>query len=165
MHAADWLGGPLDLKQDNDTALAELARRYLRGRGPAAPADLAGWAGITGRDATRAFSLAAAALTAVSSGNGPLWRLARGGAKPATVAAALLPAFDEYLLSWRDRDLVLDPMHAKTIQPGGGILNPAVVADGRIAGTWRSRPELWAGERVDQAALAAEFADVQRFLR
>src|SRR5581483_6744998 len=45
----DWLGEPAAV--DRDTALAELARRYLAGHGPADDRDLARWAGVPLRDA------------------------------------------------------------------------------------------------------------------
>ncbi|MDQ3769874.1 MAG: winged helix DNA-binding domain-containing protein [Actinomycetota bacterium] len=49
----------------------------------------------------------------------------------------LLPAWDELLLGWRDRDPVLSPEHATRVQRGGGILRPTVVHGGRIIATWR----------------------------
>ena len=45
----DWLGEPQPV--DRDAALAELARRYLAGHGPADDRDLARWAGLPLRDA------------------------------------------------------------------------------------------------------------------
>jgi hypothetical protein len=45
----DWLGEPPAF--DRDRALAELARRYLAGHGPASDPDLARWAGLPLRDA------------------------------------------------------------------------------------------------------------------
>jgi hypothetical protein len=47
-----------------------------------------------------------------------------------------VPEFDEYLLGWRDRDLVADAEHASRINRGGGWLHPVVLDDGRAAGTW-----------------------------
>ena len=44
----DWLGEPAPV--DRDAALAELARRYLAGHGPADDRDLAKWAGLPLRD-------------------------------------------------------------------------------------------------------------------
>lgn len=169
VHAQEWLGAPVDLRVDRGAALAELARRYLRARGPASPADLAAWFGLSARDATAAFAAAGDDLVALDgSPAGPdrLWRLRHDTEKARRVTVALLPSFDEYLLSWRDRTMILDPGHAKRVIPGGGILPPTVVADGRVAGTWRSdgTVELLPGATVDEAALAAEFADVTRFL-
>ena len=86
----------------------------------------------------------------------------------------LLGRFDDYLLGWRGRELVLDPRFASRIQAGGGWVHPAVVVDGRVAGTWRSRR---AGGRLEVAVepfgrlpagarpgLEAEAADLGRFL-
>jgi hypothetical protein len=162
--AEEWLGTPLDLKVDRGAALAELARRYLRARGPAGPPDLAAWFGLSSRDASSAFAAAADTLVRVDD-RVPLWGLRRGAAKPHRVAVALLPAFDEYLLSWKDRSAVLDPAYANRVQPGGGILHPVVVADGRVAGTWRTdgTVDLFRDAAIDQVALASELADINRF--
>ena len=51
----DWLGAPRP-PRDRDEALRELAIRYLRAHGPAAPPDLAVWSGLGARDAKRAWS-------------------------------------------------------------------------------------------------------------
>jgi hypothetical protein len=50
----DWLGVPEPV--DRDAALAELARRYLGGHGPAGERDLARWAGLPLRDARAGLS-------------------------------------------------------------------------------------------------------------
>ncbi len=50
----DWLG--VSPPVDRDRALAELARRYLAGHGPAEDRDLARWAGLPLRDARAALS-------------------------------------------------------------------------------------------------------------
>jgi hypothetical protein len=143
-----------------DEALAELARRYLGGHGPAAPEDLA-----------------AGDLREVELGGRRLWAPAGAAAarSPAGPVVRLLGRFDDYLLGWRDRDLILDPAFARRIQAGGGWIHPAVVVDGRVAGTWRSRRtgdrlevtvEPFAGRlpRGTRPALEAEAADLGRFL-
>lgn len=55
----DWLGDP-PKATDRDTALSELARRFLAGHGPADERDLAKWAGITLGDARRGLRTAGA---------------------------------------------------------------------------------------------------------
>jgi hypothetical protein len=143
----DWVGAGRAL--EGDDALAELARRYLGGHGPAAPEDLAAWSGLALGRARRAFELAAGDLREVGLDGRRLW--APAGATttrpPASAPVVrLLGRFDDYLLGWRDRDLILDPAFARRIQAGGGWIHPAVVVDGRVVGTWRARR---AGDRLD----------------
>ncbi len=156
----EWLGAPAAALEPDD-ALAELGRRYLAGHAPAEPQDLAAWSGIGLRRARRAFELAGAAPPE------PM-----GPAQNARTA--LLGHFDPYLLGWASRDLVLDPRHARRIQAGGGFIAPAILVDGKVAGTWsRARR----GERLTveldpfnvlpqpaREALAREVSDVARFL-
>jgi len=63
---SDWLGAPparfAPGRFDRDVALAELARRYLVGHGPASERDLAKWAGLPLRDARRGLNAIAAEL-------------------------------------------------------------------------------------------------------
>ena len=64
--ARDWLGAPRPV--DRDRALAELARRYLAGHGPASDRDLARWAGITLGDARAGLAAIARELEELPDG-------------------------------------------------------------------------------------------------
>lgn len=173
VHAAEWLGQAPVLERDRTRALAELVRRYLRAHAPAAPEDLAAWSGLPLRDTRAAWSSVAGELAEVEHRGRPLWRLRRARPSEARVPVALVPAFDEYLLGWRDRALIVDAAHARKVQPGGGIIRAAVLVDGRVAGTWRINGragpvvvDLFPGAAEDAGApavLAAETADVARF--
>jgi hypothetical protein len=167
----DWLGeqpAPL-AADDRPRALAELARRYLAGHGPAAAADLALWAGLPLRDATAGLAGASAQLVEVAGGLVDLGPLRPA---PRTLPPRLLPAFDAYLLGWRDRTYQVPAERAAEVRMGG-LINPVALVDGVAAGRWRSRRsgrridveiDEWAdvGEAV-RAALTAEAADVVRF--
>jgi hypothetical protein len=171
----DWLGAPPEAAEP-DRALAELARRYLRAHGPAAPEDFAAWSGLGLRRARRAVQLIAGELRGVMTAHGPAWMSAHADAAPALPAAhvALLGHFDPYLLGYRSRDLVLDARFAKRIQAGGGFIKPAVLVGGRVVGTWRGQHR--GGDftiavepfgRLDddvQAGLDGEHGDLARFL-
>jgi len=129
--ARDWLG-PADRPPERDGALAELARRYLRGHGPATATDLATWSGLGLRDARAGL----AAIERELAVDGDLVDLARRSEPPARVPPRLLGAFDPYLLGWEDRSFAVDPAHARRVHPGGGMVRATATAAGRAVGSW-----------------------------
>jgi len=163
--AHDWLGAG-GRAPDGDTALAELARRYLRGHGPATPADLATWSGLGLRDARAGL----AAIAGELEHDGELVDLARRPEPPARVPPRLLGAFDPYLLGWKDRSFAVDPARARRVHPGGGIVRATAIAAGRAVGTWtmpggRVVLEPFAPlPRTVEGALRREARAVERFL-
>lgn len=106
----------------------ELALRYLRGHGPAAPRDLAAWSGLPLTRARAAFEAVGDLIRSTPDG------FVVADADP-TPRLRLLGHFDAFLLGYRDR--AVPPEHAKAIQSGGGFVMPAVSVGGQIVGTWR----------------------------
>lgn len=129
----DWL--PPAPPRSREDALATLARRYFASRGPASVQDFAWWSGLAAADAAAAHesvraSLAVERIDAVEYWYEPAEPAPRGGAR-----VHLLPAWDEYTVAYRERGAFLDAAHAS--RAGNGIFKPALLADGRIAGTWK----------------------------
>jgi hypothetical protein len=178
----DWIGPPPDLGRE--VALAELARRYLAGHGPASDRDLAKWSGLPVGEARRGLRAIAPQLRERPDG---LVELARGGAELAGDAAdaarggdvgdaedsslpppRLLGSYDPVLLGWASRADILGP-HQQIVTVNG-LFRPFALVAGRAAGIWS-----WSdgqvvletlGDLPDsvKAALAAEASDVRRFL-
>jgi hypothetical protein len=49
-----------------------------------------------------------------------------------------LPGFDEYLLGYQDRTLMIDAGHLQAIIPGGnGVFQSTIVRGGRVVATWK----------------------------
>jgi hypothetical protein len=49
-----------------------------------------------------------------------------------------LPGFDEYLLGYKDRALMIDAGHLQAIIPGGnGVFQSTIVRGGRVVATWK----------------------------
>jgi len=163
--ARDWLGAP-GRTPDRDAALAELARRYLRGHGPATPRDLATWSGLGLRDARAGLAAIAGELEQA----GELVDLAGRPPPPARLPPRLLAAFDPYLLGWKDRSFAVDAADARRVHPGGGIVRATAIDRGRAVGTWTMPGGRVALEPFDslprtvEAALRREARDVERFL-
>jgi hypothetical protein len=55
-----------------------------------------------------------------------------------TPAVHLLAGFDEYLLGYTDRKAVIDTAHAGKLMTPNGLFRPALLVDGRVAGTWQA---------------------------
>ena len=163
----DWLGAP-PAPLDRDTALAELARRYLAGHGPAADRDLAKWAGLPLRDARRGLAAIGAGLAEHDDGLVSLEQVARDD-EPGFPPPRLLGAFDPLLHGWVSREPVLGP--SQGIVTSNGVFRPFALVGGRAVGTWTMpRGQVTLAPfapltTADEAALLADAADVQRFLR
>jgi hypothetical protein len=159
---SDWLGERP--KIDRDRALAELARRYLAGHGPADERDLAKWAQLPLRDARGGLGAIGSELDERPDG---LVDLKRRDAAPLPPPRLLGP-FDPLLLGWRSRDFVVeDPPEIVTVN---GIIKAVALIRGRVAGTWRlpgGRVELnlWDSQPASTVrALEREAAAVEAYL-
>jgi hypothetical protein len=125
----DWLGEQKPV--DRDVALAELARRYLVGHGPADQRDLARWAGLPLRDSRAGFGAIASELVEREDG---LVDLAKRASAEPHPPPRLLGAFDPLLLGWTSREEVVGPH--KLLVTNNGIFRPFALVDGRAVATW-----------------------------
>lgn len=112
--------------------LDTLGRRYLAAHAPAAPEDLARWAGIGISDARRALAAAEPPEPDHEA-----------------VPARLHGAFDPYFLGWADRAFAVPARLARLVHPGGGMIRACTTVDGLVAGDATAAP---AAERDDVAA-------------
>jgi hypothetical protein len=134
----DWL--PQAKRLPREEALGHLACRYFTGHGPATLADFAWWSGLTQSDARRALSVAGRRLDEEVVGSTSYWWMrSPGPSLPPRSRAYLLPAFDEFVVAYANRSAALASAHTVHLNAGGGIVNPTIVVDGRIVGTWKRR--------------------------
>jgi len=160
---SDWLGPPQPV--DRETALAELARRYLVGHAPADDRDLARWAGLPLRDARAGLAAIGSELVEREDG---LVHLAKHPPVAQVPEPRLLGAFEPVLLGWTSREAILGP-HTHLVTRNG-IFRPFALVDGCANATWgyakgevTVEPLGRLGKRA-ATALELEAADVSRFL-
>lgn len=131
----EWIPATGSRQLEGDEALAELARRYFSSHGPATLRDFMWWSGATAKQAAAALANVASDLICADvDGVRHWWREPDGSARGNSARVQLLPAFDEYTVAYHDRSLLTDPAERVSKM---GLLKPAVLIDGRVAGTWK----------------------------
>ncbi len=132
---SDWLpGADLDAI-DVTVARAELAGAYLRAFGPATTVDFHWWSGLGKREARAAIATAVGGAPADTE-------LLRVDDAPAVASAParavrLLPAWDTYLVGYKDRVRQAAPEHLPWLYDKVGNATSPVVVDGLVVGVWQ----------------------------
>ena len=121
-----------------DLALAELAKRYFTSHGPATLKDFIWWSGLSKQDAKLGVESIKQLLTCEKVGSAEYWF----ASFPSQVIRKnddvfLLPAYDEFLISYADRTPSLASSDNKKTVSNNGIFRPVVVKNGQVTGLWR----------------------------
>ena len=136
----EWVPHSRELSRED--SLAELAWRYFGSHGPATVHDFAWWTGLTVADARSGLEAAMPGLVSEKMEGREYWMTGDApdyGAYEGS-SAHLLPAFDEFLLGYKDREAVLAADDAQRVVPGkNGVFLPIIVVGGRVVGTWKRK--------------------------
>jgi hypothetical protein len=154
---------------DRDEALAKLVRRYFRSHGPATLQDFTWWSGLNVADARRGMELVEHENATIDGK--VYWNV--GSQKAATRSrhmAHLLPAYDEYFVAYKDRQIVFDPDDGEPSLTSWDVLGPTVIIDGTVVGTWKKSPGIELKltrplKKTDRAAIADAVARCAEFLQ
>jgi len=127
---------PAGKTKPREEALGELAMRYFTSHGPATLQDFAWWSGLTLADAKTGLDLARASLTECEVNGIKRWmKQNEQELNIKTPVAHLLPAFDEFAVTYSDRTAAVNPKYL--IEARHVIFDPSIVINNQIAGTWK----------------------------
>lgn len=121
-----------------EEALSLLARKFFVSHGPATLEDFNWWSGLLITDARQALEMIRDELTSVEVDGSTFWF-----SKDLDYSTALhrsvhlLPSFDEYVISYKDRSMIIGAEDHERAISKNGIFWPVVVVDGRVAGIWK----------------------------
>lgn len=162
---------PAQAQMDRDEALMLFTRKYFRHSQPATLEDFAWWSGLNISDSRRGIALLGDWLHTEK------WRgrefyltddaRTRGFQKGRCI---LLPPFDEYLISYKSRDVVLPLEHRHRAHDQSGTFWPVVLLDGQVAGNWTFAKDKVTATTfrqdaiLNQESLESEIARYLRFL-
>ncbi len=134
----EWVAESRRLERDE--ALAEVARRYFTGHGPATLQDFTWWTGLAAAEAKAGLEMVQAELMQEVVDGKHYWfsplSVPIGEDGPPT--ARLLPNFDEYMIGYKDRSAMFPAAYSEKLSPRGNIaFNYTIIINGIAAGGWR----------------------------
>jgi hypothetical protein len=124
-------------KLDRDEALMRFTHKYFRSHQPSTLEDFVWWSGLNISDCRRGIALLGDAIH-LERWRGRDFYLTddcrtRGFRKDKFL---LIPPYDEYLIGYKSRDIVLPPEHRHRAHNNSGIFQPIIAHDGIICGNW-----------------------------
>ena len=128
---------PNKIELTTDEALALLARKYFTSHGPATLADFTWWSGLPVSQARKAVALNNNHLLSETINDEIYWFAENHCTIPQPDSAFLLPAFDEYLVSYKNREAAISADHHAKAVSKNGIFWPILVINGKISGMWK----------------------------
>jgi len=131
----EWVA-PTPAKTEEE-AMATLALKYFTSHGPATLQDFAWWSGLTLAQVKTAMGAIASELEAISIDKQTYWMRPVQSSIQNAGGIYLLAGFEEYLLAYADRNLVLEKEHSPHAIGKNGLFHPTIINKGIISGVWR----------------------------
>jgi hypothetical protein len=120
-----------------DEALAQLAQRYFMSHGPATLQDFSWWSGLSLKDATHALDLVRSLFVSETIQGQVYWFASNIISVPDECNVFVLPAYDEFIISYKDRTATLATDLSLKAVSNNGIFRPVILIDGQVAGIWQ----------------------------
>lgn len=121
-----------------DEALAELALRYIKSRGPVTEYDFAWWTGLKVSTARKAFHLVEEHFEKEEINNQTYqFPDFPNTNRDKLIDIHLLPSFDEMICGYKDRSAILASEYEKSVILRNGIIKSMIIKEGNVVGTWK----------------------------
>ncbi len=129
---------PQQAALSKEEALARLAQIYLNSHSPATLQDFSWWSGLNLTESKQAFELIKSNLVSIQLNAQTYWFTSEyQDPKPFEESFHLLPAFDEYVISYKDRSALIPATHHAKAISSNGIFRPTILRNGKIVGIWK----------------------------
>ncbi|MBI2548036.1 AlkZ family DNA glycosylase [Candidatus Woesearchaeota archaeon] len=127
----EWI--PRSKRLNRNKALAELARRYFTSHGPATLQDFTWWSGLTVADARVGITSVKEIMNTEIDGR--TYFLTRKTIAKIPLETHLLPPYDEYFISYKDRSAVINANMLKGMHIA--LTNSPLIIKGKVIGIWK----------------------------
>ncbi len=121
-----------------EEALERLAYKFFSSHGPATLPDFIWWSGLLTSDAKTALELVKEHFVSETMNERTFWmrndiRIPEKGDD----SALLLPPFDEFVVSYKDRSEIIEDKHYGKVMTKNGLFDPTIMLNGEIIGSWK----------------------------
>lgn len=121
-----------------EEALERLARRYFTSHAPATIDDFIWWSGLSVTECKQALELIKADFICETINGRNFWMKNDIEIPPANRSSALLlPPFDEFVVSYKDRTELIEDIHYGKVMTKNGLFSPTIMLNGEIIGSWK----------------------------
>jgi hypothetical protein len=122
-----------------EEALVKLVQTYFRSHCPATLPDFVWWSGLSLAEAKRGMEAVKAHFFSEKINGQTYWIADTFNEVPKMEPSVfLLPAFDEYIIAYRDRSAVLPSENFSKAVSSNGIFRPVIVVNGQVVGLWKN---------------------------
>lgn len=131
-----------DVRGEADASLSLLISGYIRSHGPVTLQDMMWWTGLRASVVKKGLASLEGWFYKLSVEGKDYFYPRRGTIrKSQDQVVHLLPAFDEYILGYKDRALLFPNGNQAEVIRKNGIFIPTVISNGVVTGTWKARQD------------------------
>jgi hypothetical protein len=120
-----------------EEALAMLAERYFNSHGPATLKDFTWWSGLAAKDAKAGLESVRSSLSSETVDTETYYFSSELNQSVRGTSVHLIPGYDEFLISYKDRSPSLELVHNRKVVSINGIFRPTLVVNGQVIGLWK----------------------------
>lgn len=125
-----------------DESLYTLASKYFQSHSPATISDFVWWSGLTKKEAQIALNSIKFNLICEKVQSTEFW-LSNNFEIPKKTKDSIffLPAYDEYIISYKDRSALINHDQYKKVININGLFRPIIIVNGKVIGIWKRKTE------------------------
>lgn len=148
--------------RDPDESLHDIAKRYFQSHAPATIEDFVWWSGLTKSECKKGMASLGDQLISIRHADTNFYLLdscrTQGILRNNLI---LLPSYDEYLIGYKSRYLVLDKKYTHLAHTRNGIFFPVVLHNGIAVGNWKPFEKTLETKFFEPSSISAEKAWLQ----
>jgi hypothetical protein len=115
-----------------------LTQKYFQSHGPTSLKDYVWWSGLTTAEAKEGITLLEGKIKSIRFNGEELWYIDLAGEVNMDKTIYLLPNYDEYIVSYNNREILIPENNkSKISRTGNPLFSNTIIINGQVQGTWK----------------------------